>query len=104
MINGQQMLAARAHCALGVEEIFGRGLVGYQWICGEVTQAINTLTNSVCSAADEAAAFVGIRFARMRKEFLGLRLCERNHPGLRKRGVALPPDVRKGFAFPFRDD
>ena len=104
MINGQQKLAALAHCALGLEEILGRGFISYQRISSHVTQAIDSLSKAVCGAADEAAAFVGTRFARMREEFVSLRLCERNHPGPRKRGVALPPDVRKGFAFPFRDD
>jgi hypothetical protein len=62
------------------------------------------LASSIRGAADEAAAFVGIRFARMCEEFVSMRLRERNHPGLRKRAVALPPDVRKGCAFAFRED
>ena len=79
MINGQQKLAALAHCALGLEEIFRRGFISYQRIRRQVTQAIDPLSDAGCRAADQATAFVGIRFARMREEFLSVRLLERDH-------------------------
>ena len=104
MINSQQTLAAPPHCALPPEELFRRGFISDQRIGSDVAQAIDTLSNSIGGAADEAAAFVGIRFARMREEFLGVRLRESNHRGFRKRDMAWPPDVRKGFAFPFTED
>ena len=79
MINGQQKLAALAHCALGLEEIFRRGFISYQRIRSQITQAMDTLRSAVCRPAYQATAFVGIRFARMREEFLSVSLGERYH-------------------------
>lgn len=79
MINSEQTLTALAHCALGLEEVFRRCFIGYQWIVGNVAQAVNGLRNSVCSAADETAAFVRRGFASVFDDFVSMRLLENNH-------------------------
>ncbi len=79
MINGEQLLAALAHCALRTEEIFGRGFISYERIMSEVAQSIDGLSNAFLSAADEAAAFMGRGFAGVFRDFISLVPGNRNH-------------------------
>jgi hypothetical protein len=73
------MLAALAHGALSSEEIFGRGLVSYQWSWGHVTQAIDALGHAARSAANQAATFFRAGFTRVRDKFVKLPPCDRYH-------------------------
>jgi hypothetical protein len=68
MIDGQQLLAALAHFSLSGEEIFRGRFISHPWVSRKIAQAVDALSHAAFSAADEAATFVGIGFARMRDD------------------------------------
>ena len=99
MINSHQLLATFAHGALSSKQIFGRRFVSHQRIGRNISQRVNRLGIRRI-AADQAAAFTRGFAPRMIKDFVGVRLLERNGHGALGKLVALPLDVRKGSAFP----
>jgi len=100
MINSRQLLAAFTHGALRGKQIFGGGFVSHQRIGSDVSQRIDCRRFSVSGAADEPAAFAGGFTPCMIKNFVNVRLLNREGHDSQRRFVALPLDVRKGSAFP----
>ena len=69
MINGDELLAARAHFPLCGKEIVGRGFVSHEWVGGKVASAIKALRLALWRPSNQPAAFVGNDFACVRDDF-----------------------------------
>jgi hypothetical protein len=75
MIDRQQALPAPAHPALRGEQLFRRGFVSDRGLARHVAQRVDRLRR-VGAPADQAAALLGTRAARVRVQLFHLRAPE----------------------------